>query len=232
MENLFLKYMDERFEQTEAQDVDRIPGPVITISRVCGCSATLIAEMLTEKINKSKVKKGQPTQWRWINKEIMAVASQELKIHPTQVKEIAESNDKNFVSEIVSSFTETYYAHSTRVKKVIEEVIREIAYQGNVVIVGRASGIITSDIAQSLHVNLEAPLSWRINFISSKRNLNATDAKKYVLQMDKQRAAFKEHYLPKNHETPEYDLSLNCKTLSLDQICEIIYKAAVLKNLL
>lgn len=231
MENVLLKYMDERLDKSETAGFCKVPGPVITISRVCGCSATLIAEQLTIKINKYQQDKNAHDEWKWVNKEILSKVSEELKISPKKVKQLVESQQKNIIQEIVASFTENYYAHSTKVKNTLEHVIRDIAISGNVVIVGRAGGIITSDIVRSLHINLEAPLTWRSSVISMKRNISLDDAKKYIVQMDFQRETFKEFFQPKNNELPDYDLTINCKTHSIDQICEIILKEAQLRNL-
>ncbi|MFZ4455434.1 MAG: AAA family ATPase [Bacteroidales bacterium] len=232
MENVLLKYMDERFDKPEETGFCKVPGPVITISRVCGCSATRIAEQLSIKINKILVAKGFQEEWKWVNKEILSMVSNELKISPKKVKQLVESQQKNVIQEIVSSFTENYYAHSTKVKNAIQRAVRHIAIGGNVVIVGRAGGIITSDIVRSLHINLEAPLSWRAASVSAKHSLSIEDSKKYIVQMDYQRDSFKELFKKKNSEAPDYDLTINCKSHSIDQICEIIIKEAQMRNLL
>lgn len=232
MEDVLLQYMDDRLLKAESTEGVRLPGPVITISRVSGCSATLIAETLAAKINKLHAAKKTPSPWRWINKEILSLVSEELKISPKKVKQLVESQQKNLIQEIVASFTESYYAHSTRVKNTVERVIRGIAAEGNVIIVGRAGGVITSDFSRSLHINLEAPASWRASVISMKRNLSLEDAKKYLVQMDYQRDSFKEFFRNKSDEGPDYDLTINCKTHTIDQICDLIIKEAKSKNLL
>lgn len=232
MDDVLLKYMDERLFKVEESDGVRLPGPVITISRVSGCSATLIAETLAAKINKLHAAKKTPSEWRWINKEILSLVSEELKISPKQAKQLVESQQKNLIQEIVASFTESYYAHSIRVKNTVERVVRNIAAQGNVIIVGRASGVITSDFSRALHINLDAPPTWRATVISMKRNMSVEDAKKYMAQMDYQRNSFKEFFMNKSDEGPDYDLTINCKSHSIEQICDIIIKEAKTRNLI
>jgi cytidylate kinase len=232
MENIFLKYMDQRYENASNHELDHKPGPVITISRDCGCSAMAIAELLIEKINKLNNDKSKTTKWKAISKEILSMASQELKINPDKVKQLLDAGEKSFMQDIVSSFTDAYYAHSTRVKTVTEDVIRTIAVKGNVVIVGRAGCVIAANIPRALHVHIVAPLSWRISVLSMKKNISSAETKKYILHADEQREAFKDFFKHKNHESPDFDLSLNCKTLSSDQICDLIIRAAQLRNLL
>lgn len=231
MDNLFLKYMDDRYEKTSHQEFGNKLGPVITISRECGCSANVIAEALTDKINQYYHNKGLKSSWRWISKEILAMAANELKIHPEKVKQLLDSKKKSVLSEFVDSFTDAYYAHGARIKKVTEDVVRSLAEQGSVVLVGRGSSIIAADIPGSLHIQLVAPLSWRISMMGLKKNLTLDESKKYVLRMDKMREDFKQNFLTKGHEAPDYDLSFNCKTLSVDQICEVILAVAIKKGL-
>lgn len=229
--NLLLKYMDERYQKASLISSEQRQGPVITISRQCGCNANQIAEMLTEKINKKYASTSQPGEWKHVSKEILAVASKELKIHPEKVKLLLDSREQNFVQEIVSSFTETYYAHGTKFKKVIEEVIRNLAVKGNVVIVGRASGIIAGDIPKSLHIHLEAPISWRTVMLSKRKEMTINDTRKYIEQVDKQRALFRDYFRGKSSDRLEYDISFNAQTLNPDQISDLIINAAEIRHL-
>ena len=48
--------MNQRLVKPERKRV--VAGPVITISRECGCQGSLVAKMLTEKINEKLIEKG------------------------------------------------------------------------------------------------------------------------------------------------------------------------------
>lgn len=228
MENLLLKYMSERVRHDPKKVVE--PGPVITISRECGCSASLLAEKLTERINK---KINNPAlSWKWVNKEILKLASDELKIHPDQVKKIAEGEEKNFLDEIVSSFTDRYYVTSFKAKKMIEEVVRSIAVRGKAVIVGRGSEVLSHDIPRSLHIRLFAPFSWKVGVIRGRSNISYPEAKKIVIQIDKQRAEFRDAYLDKSQDPFVYDIEFNCAKFSNEEIIDMIFSIAERRSLL
>ncbi len=229
MDNLLLKYMNERI-RTETKKAVGLPGPVITVSRECGCSGRLFAERLTERIN-SKITNPTP-KWKWVNKEILCLASKELKLNPNQVKSLLKTEDRNFLDEIVSSFTVKYYAPDAKIKRAIKEVVRHIAIQGNVVIIGRGSEALTQDIQRSLHVKLYAPLSWKIETICSRNKISAEEAKKVVIETDKRRLKFVEDYLAKEPNKLVYDIDFNCAKFSQDEIIEIILKVAEIKSLL
>jgi cytidylate kinase len=230
MQNLLLKYLNERLEPKSNKPHE--PGPVITISRECGCSGGALAQLLTEKINKKYREEGKFLEWKWINKEILGLASHELRMQPSKIKSLFETHQKNYFEELVYSFTETYYGQNEMVKKVIGDVIRKIALDGYTVIVGRGSGAIARDIPRSLHINLEAPLSWRVAEISQKIKMTIAEAKKFVVEVDKQRYNFKDYYRGKNNDDCCYDLSFNCKRLSNDEITYMIIQIAEYKHIL
>ena len=226
MDNLLLKYMNERISQS-MKKIDE-PGPVITISRECGCSGRLFAEKLTERINQ---KINNPAQnWKWVNKEVLNLASKELKINPNQIKTLLKTEDKSFLDEIVSSFTLKYYAPDAKIKRAIKDVVRHIAIQGNVVIIGRGSEALTQDIQRSLHIKLYAPLSWKTDVIRSRNNISADDAKKFVIETDKRRLKFVEAYLTKEPNKLVYDIDFNCAKFSIEQIVDITMKAIETKS--
>ncbi|HEY3389675.1 MAG TPA: cytidylate kinase-like family protein [Prolixibacteraceae bacterium] len=227
MDNLLLKYMNER-SRPEIKKVIEPPGPVITISRECGCSGRCFAEKLIERINH---KINNPTHsWKWVNKEILCLASKELKLNPEQVRNLLKTEDKNFLDEIVSSFTVKYYAPDAKIKRAIKDVVRHLAIQGNVIIVGRASEALTQDIQRSLHIKLYAPLSWKVDVISSRCNISKEEAKKIVIKTDKRRLEFVEDYLSKQPDKVVYDIDFNCAKFSQDEIIDLIMKAIELKS--
>jgi len=227
MENLFLKYMTERnLNETRKQFS---AGPVITISRECGCGASSVADKLTNRINtmiSDPVKK-----WKWVNKEILNRASEDLKVNPQHVLEHLEAGNTNFFDDFVASFTEKYYVHDTKIRKVIEEVVRHIAIQGKVVIVGRGSEALTIDIPLSLKVKLYAPLNWRVSEVSERAKIPREEAQKMVEKTDAQRAKFRDSLLEKNHNVLANDIEFNCAKFTQDEIVEVILKIAEFKRL-
>ena len=228
MDNLLLKYMNERIMNATRKVVE--PGPVITISRECGCSASLLAKKLTLRINE---KLNNPNlSWRWINKEILKLASDELKIHQDDVRAIADSKGKNFLDDIVYSFTEKYYVTNTKAKKMIEEVVRGLAVRGKAVIVGRGSEILSHGISRSLHIRLFAPLDWKIRVLCERGKISTEEAAKIIIQIDKQRAEFRDSFIEKNQPPFAYDIEFNCARLNQDEIIEIILKLAENRSLL
>jgi len=220
--------MNERARH--AAKLASVPGPVITVSRECGCSGRLFAEKLTEQIN-AKINDPEKS-WKWVSKEVLSRASEELKIHPEQMSKLLKAEEKNFLDEIVASFTDKYYIHDTKVKKVIEEVIRSIAVRGKAVLLGRGSEVLSQDIPLSLHVKLFAPLDWRAKIMSIRMKISHEEAKKFILKIDDQRTKFRDSYLDKKQNLVLYDIEFNCAKFSLDEMIGMTVNAATIKSLL
>ncbi len=218
--------MNDRFRPEPKKVFD--PGPVITISRECGCSGRVFAEKLTDRINQ---KINDPSKnWKWVSKEILNLASDELKIHPDKIKTLVNAEEKNFLEEMIASFTDKYYVHDAKIKRVIEEVVRNIALRGKAVIVGRGSDALTTDIPRSLHVRLYAPLSWKVEVMSERMKISPEEARKIVIEVDKQRSKFKESYLEKNPDSILHDIAFNCAKFNQDEMVDIIFKLAENKS--
>ena len=229
MENLLLKYMGERLEFSSAKY--KHLGPVITISRESGCPGNLVAELLANKLNHKMIADGYPPKWKWVNKEILRQASEELKMNPRDVETYVKARESGMLHDLVASFTESYHVRNARIKKVIHDLIRNLAVEGHVIIVGRGGGAIAWDIPKSLHLYLEAPLTWKTNKVSILKGISVPEARKLVLERDMQRMKFRDSYRTKFSDEIYYHERFNCKSLTGEQICEMAFQAAELKKL-
>lgn len=229
MDNLLIKYMNERNRPEIKKNIDP-PGPVITISRECGCSGRSFAEKLTERINHEISNPAH--NWKWVNKEILYLASKELKLNPDQVKNLLKTEDKNFLDDIVSSFTVKYYAPDAKIKKTIKDVVRHLAIQGHVVIIGRGSEVLTQDIGRSLHIKLFAPLKWKEDVICRRNKISPEEANKLILKTDKRRLKFVDAYQVNDSNKVVYDIDFNCAKFSHEEIIETIMKVLEIKSYL
>ena len=226
-----LKYMSDRMQ--EDCGIAKEPGPVITISRLYGCPAKKVARKLTESLtNKMLVKGYNKIKWKWITKEIMSESARELEVDPAKIKYVFDYEQKGLIDDILAAHSNKYYKSDRRIRNTVAKVIRNIGCEGNVVIVGRGGVAITRDIAKSLHINLEAPLEWRVLRASEKLNLSFEEAQKYTLDIDKKRKQFREYFEGKNTDYTRFDLTFNCMTLSIDEIVRIIIRAVEVRNLI
>lgn len=226
-----LKYMANRLQEECAEAGQ--PGPVITLSRLYGCPAKIIAKNLTDALTeKMEVRGYKKIKWKMVTKEIMSESARELEVDPARIKYVFDYEQKGLIDDILSSHLNKYYKSDRRIRNTVGRVIRNIACEGYAVIVGRGGVAITRDIPRSLHINLEAPLEWRVLRISERNLLSLEDAEKYANDVDKKRKQFREYFEGKNTDYTKFDLTFNCMTLSIDEIVSIILKAVEVRNLI
>jgi hypothetical protein len=215
MENLLREYMDRAFSERGAV-AQPGPKPVVTISREFGCPSKLIAQKLTDMLNK-RAGSDKPGIWRFINKEVVEATAHRLEMNPTEVNYLMSSGNKGLIEDVLASFSPTYVSN-IRMRKTITAVVRSMAEQGHVVIVGRGGVGILQNSPNTLHVRIQAPREWRIEQVCNTRNLGSAESSRLVDEMDKKRSALIEMMTGGKFNPYLFNIAFNCSTLSLDEI--------------
>lgn len=208
------------------------PGPVVTISRECGCSAKRIATKLSKILTGYNYLSETKTdvEWKWVSKEIIEKAASELEMYPAKDGDVSGGEAKQHLDEVTAAFStsKVYKADDQQAIDTVKKVVRSIAEEGHYIIVGLGASIIAQDIPQRLSVKLQAPLDWRINRIMQISNLSYADAQEYVLEVDRHRDAFVEHVAGRKLDNNDFDLIFNYSTMLDDHIVDVMVN--VLKN--
>ncbi len=214
------KYLTQRYlESLAKQDYE---GPVITIAREFGCPSKKIAARLTERLNELKKSGPKKIPWRWIDKEILSESARELNLDPGDIEYVFKYEKKTFFDDILSSQSKKYYKSDRKIRSTIARVVRNIASEGNVIIIGRGGVAITREIERSLHIMLEAPLEWRALRTAQKHCMTEKEAAKYATEVDRKRQEFRDHFHGHGTNYTRFDVRFNCMTLSVDDITESI----------
>jgi cytidylate kinase len=230
MGNILLKYLEERHKKaTQKVEEPKKVGPVITISRSFGCSANVCASELANILTKMEDNADNP--WKIISKEILEESAKELGIDSEKIEYIFQFERRSAIDEILEALSSKYYKSERKIRNTIREVIHSFGEQGRVIIVGRAGASILYDIKNALHVRLIAPLDYRIETVSRRHKISYKEAKKLTLDMDKKRAMLRKDFAGKRTSDLDYDLIFNCKTVSSDEIVQLIVKAAEMRKM-
>jgi cytidylate kinase len=224
-----LKYVSDRINEEGGKGKEA--GPVITISREYGCPAKIIAGRLAEELSRKLFAKGRDTKWKYVTKEIMAESAKALEIDPEKIKYVFQYEQKSMVDDIISAQFNKYYKSERKIRNTIAKVIRNMAAEGNVIIVGRGGVAITHDISRSLHVMLEAPMEWRTVRIAENFKISQDEARKSAIEVDIKRREFREYFQGKDTDYTRFDLTINCMTFSIEEIVHIILRVAEIRKL-
>jgi cytidylate kinase len=221
-------FLNRCFEQPEGNKNGKLKhrGPVVTISRECGCSARPIAIKLSKILTGYNYLSESETniEWKWVNKEIIEIAARELETNGRQIKNVFLNKPWPNIHEIMAAFSSIPIddTFDQKVISTVRTVIRRIAEVGNFIIVGRAANVIAQDIPLHLSVKLQAPLEWRINQMMLINNQSFAEAQKHVLKTDRQRNWFVEHVAGRKLNDNDFDLIFNYSTMPEDYIVDVI----------
>jgi cytidylate kinase len=117
-------------------------------------------------------------------------------------------------------FTQDKYLKGT------QDILKKLAARPGVILLGRGTQVIFKERADALHLRLVAPLEIRIQRIQELLKVNAKEAAKHVLDVDKSRAAYlRDFYGVDVNDGRYYHLTINTGLFSYEQTIEIIKKA-------
>lgn len=229
MNNILLKYMENRF-QSKIIDPKRgyfEDGPVVTISRECGCTAINIANLMAEKLT---AKTGN--KWTCITKEILEHSAKELNLTPAKIEYVFNATEKTTWDEILGALSSKYYQSDRKIKKTIANVVRGFACKGNCIIIGRGGVVLTKDIQRSFHMRLQAPLEWRVAQLQEIYKLSTKEMLSYANEIDNKREILRNFFNKEPLSDTVFDVIYNSKNLSEEIIAEASIHLLEMKGVL
>jgi len=164
---------------------------IITVEREYGCGAGQIARQLSSNLG-----------WKLWDRELTAEIARVANVDSSAVSMCEERVDSAF-QKLVKVFWRGSYERSMhlehqpfgpdRMVEVGEQVMREIAEQGDCVIVGRGAPYFLRDRSDVFHVFLYAPRGEKLRRIQ-EQGRSLQDAEDLVDTVDRERMLFIKHY--------------------------------------
>ncbi len=228
MKDILHQYMKKRYQLKEEDSFeDQTPGPVITISRECGCYAINMANALVDKLSRITGNK-----WTVLTKEILEEAAEQLGLHPKKIEYVFESKEKSTWDDVFSAMSNKYYKSDKQIKKTIAEVVQAMAHHGNCVIIGRGGVILTQEIEKALHLKLQAPLEWRATQLQKNHGGSLEEMKTYAQTVDDKRDIIRNFFNKKPLELSHFDLVFNSMKLEDEVIVNATIDILKAKNII
>jgi cytidylate kinase len=110
-------------------------------------------------------------------------------------------------------------------------LIRELAARGEVVILGRGSQMLLTDMPRALHVLCVAPRKLRASRLAERDELGIEEAMRRTAESDRARCAFYKKFWHVEVEDPKlYDLTIDTARLSYEVATQVIVAAARAKT--
>ncbi len=129
-----------------------------------------------------------------------------------------------------SGSTESAYSHTWQEPlddavylDALESVIRDLALESNIVLVGRGSQFILRSYRSALHVLVVAPLVDRVKRVMAAAGVSEEEARKQIEEYDGTRRAFVRRFFKADLEAPEhYDLVINTRHLTYEAAARMV----------
>jgi cytidylate kinase len=177
-------------------------GRTITISREFGCEAYPVAERLRETMEK---KSGEP--WVLLDKSLLEEVAHNNDLSANVMNNLGEKN--RFLDEILATFSPRWKSEKDYFRVLCRHVI-SLAQQGNVIIVGRGSSIITQPMKNCFHFRMFASPGFKVRSIVRRMGVEAEEAERIIVQRQKQRDSFIRDFLDRDaHDLGFYHLVFN-----------------------
>jgi len=202
-------------------------GPVVTISRECGCTALHIANIMVEKLTAKTGKR-----WSCLTKEILERSAKELNLDPQKIEYVFNSREKTTWDEILAALSNKYYQSDRKIKKTIADVVQSFACKGNCIIIGRGGVVLTQEIERSFHIKLHAPIEWRVAQLQKNYKLSMDEMLKYAKEIDKKREVLRNYFNKELLSITVFDVIYNSKKLSDEHIAEASINLMEMKGVL
>ena len=174
----------------------------ITISREFGCEAYPVAEHLRETMEK---KSGEP--WVLLDKSLLEEVARNNDLSANVMNNLGEKS--RFLDEILATFSSRWKSEKDYFRVLCRHVI-SLAEQGNMIIVGRGSAIITQPLKNCFHFRMFASTGFKVRSITRRLGIEAEEAERIIVQRQKQRDSFIHDFLDRDaHDLSFYHLVFN-----------------------
>jgi cytidylate kinase len=215
----FFDYFDDRYRESILNKLPAEDGPVITLSRLTGCDARQVADILVNELN---LKYGT-TKWKWVDKDIIFSIAKELNTDTQRVENFYRGIELSNLSEMIMAFSGGFVT-DLRVKKAIKDVVFSMCKEGYIILVGRGGVSIAHEIANALHIRLIAPFYWRVANVMKKKDMNIEAAEEYVVNTDEKRFNLIQTFLDKKPLNIDYlfDATINRSSFTIQEISDLI----------
>jgi CMP/dCMP kinase len=202
--------------------------PVVTISRQFGAGGSSVAAIVAAELHADVV-----------DKKLIEEVARRLNLSASQV-EAEDERPRGLVERLVRSFStlepamgaawtppypDPMFDPRRDILELTEQVIREMADTGNVVIVGRGAGFCLRERRNVFRVFLRAPEDVRAKVLVERLGIAEHDARRKMHETDANRAAYiKQLYKRDWCDPDEYDLIVNTGRLTYQAAADMILR--------
>ncbi len=202
---------------------------LITISRQYGAGGAAVAAKVADALG-----------WRLVDNELVQRVAARAGLAPEDVA-VREERVPTFIERLAQTVvagtpellvppeaggTVASLSESDLVR-ITELVVREVAAEGRVVLVGRAAPAVLGQQGDALHVRVVAPREHRIRVAAERLGVSPEQAARTLDEADKMRARYHREYYGRDWSDPvHYHMVLNTEALGVDEVAAVVARSA------
>lgn len=208
--------------------------PVITIGRQFGAGGSTVGEMLARKLKldvlESQLIDEVARRLELPKEEVEAADEQPGSLLHRLLIALGSASGEPMIPPETAAWTppnaDPVFDTRLAVLAITQQVIKEAARGGNVVIVGRGAAYLLSDLEGALHVFLEASQTTRAKTLMERLRISEEEARRRMKQTDENRTAYVKQVYGHDRNLPgHYDLVLNTGRLGYEATVDAILAA-------
>ena len=192
--------------------------PFVTISREYGAGAYMVGEKLIMLLNETY---NHEHNWAAYDRNLLDRIVNDMGLSESLAQTLT-TNARNKMTEFFQTTFSTFPPQVAVYRK-LAETTRILAYNGHVVLAGRAANRITRDMGQGFHVRLVAPLSWRAHRLSNLHRYHLKDAEQLIIEKDREIDGFIREFVKFDNTDPHnYHMTINMEHITPDEAARVI----------
>ena len=225
--NAQVKYWQHKKNSLKEPPEEKSLRQFITISREYGCSAYSIAKEIVKTFNEAD-KTPEPL-WAAYERQVLDRVMEEMDLSSSLVKTLTDDALRDLTDILKSAFSDL--PPQVAVYQKLAQTIRILAAHGNVIIVGRASNVITRGMKGGYHVQMVAPMEYKVDNVMKFKNVSKKEAEKLVIDNTARRENYIREYVKFDVTDPHnYDLIINLANTTVKGVAHLIIEGMKLKN--
>jgi hypothetical protein len=191
--------------------------PFVTIARETSAGATTLGQMLVPLLDEALGLKG----WVFMDKNLLAHALAQRNLPARLAEHLPEdkiSEFKGIVGELVGLHPPLW-----QLEEQVMEVILQLAQVGRVILVGRASFLITKSLPGGFHVRLVASKETRIQRTMKLLGCSEAEARDHIDKTDRGRQRHLKTRFGSDIDDPHlYDLVINTDRMTTETAAHLV----------
>ena len=207
---------------------------IITIGRQLGAGGLGVARRLAQEFG-----------MKVYDKELLAEVARESGLDEACFEKRDEKSSRGVLGAALQGFRSLFGVYNRagtdtvmnedKLFQIQSEVMRDIAAKEDCIIVGRCADYILRDEPRLVTIFISASLESRVKRIMAGEHLSEEDARRYVEQGDRKRAAYYNYYTFKKWgDSSSYDLCIDSSKLDddIDKVVDLIKYYLKQRNLI